>query len=94
MAMSLIAGEGLTSEVVTMAQTGKRVGGGGCWNLLAQNGLESLNDELLDRGAPVIRCDLRAFKDVVGQVNGGFYAAINTALWPYVKDRDENDFHA
>ena len=75
----MIAGEGLTSEVITMAQTGKRVGRWGCWNWLAQNGLEPLDYELLGRSAPVRRYDLRAFKDVVGQVNGGFHSAINTA---------------
>lgn len=84
--MSLIAGERLTAEVVTVAQTGQCGGGCGGGNFFAQHALEPLDYEFLHRGASPRRGDLNAFKDGVGQVNGGLHVAINTALWPYFKD--------
>jgi len=59
--MSLIAGERLTAEVVTVTQAGKCVGWSGGGNLLAKYALEPLHYEFLDRRAPPDRCDLCAF---------------------------------
>jgi hypothetical protein len=76
--MDLIAGEWLATEVVSLAETGQGIYGRSNWRLLPQNDLQAFDDKILDGRAAAGGGNLGQFKNIVGQIDGGFHVAINT----------------
>lgn len=59
--MSLIAGKRLATEVITLAETGKRSGRRRGGDFLTQNKFQTFDDELFDGGAAPRSGNLRPF---------------------------------
>jgi hypothetical protein len=74
--MGFLACQGLDSEVVSMAQTGQRIGRWRQRCIFAEDSLQALNDEIFDDGASPCSGDLGPFQDGVWQINRGLH------LWP------------
>ena len=79
--MSLVAGKRLATEVITLAETGKRIGRRRGGDLLTQNGFQTFNDKILDGGAAARSGDFRPFQNAFRQIDCRFHKAINTGIW-------------
>ena len=75
--MGLITGERLPAEVVTLAETGKRIGRRRGGNFLTQNDFQTFDDEILDGGAATRCSDFRPLQNTFRQIHGRFHKAIN-----------------
>ena len=71
--MGLIAGERLPAEVVSLAETGKRIGRRRGGDFLTQNGFQTFNDEILDGGAAARSSNFRPFQNTFRQIHGRFH---------------------
>jgi hypothetical protein len=81
--MGLIAGEGLTSEMVSLSQAGQRFDGRACWCFLPEHLFQALDHQILDAGATPGGGNFGLFEKTVRKIDRGFHRSnkyVNIAL--------------
>jgi hypothetical protein len=86
--MGLIAGKRLTAKMIALMETGERIDRQSGRGFLPENGFEPLDHEVFDGGASLGRSDFGALQDIVREINRRFHMAINTWIFPRVKDSE------